>query len=236
MIIVCGQTVKTGSDNRKGKWTYVVVRRRHTRLGQPELELADDGRDDRAELEVRKLLADAPVAASAKRLVRALGALADKSEAKVDLGALGVVVLLVRLRGGAFGVRPARRVPLGRVLPEHRVDLADRGGREHDVALGNDVAAVFGGCGERGRDDDVLADATHDAVDGRVNAEGLTNDGIEDGQLLEFLELWGAPRTVGLTEVLNLFLVQSLTAGAVSLLDTYTNRQGTHATSGRSAI
>jgi hypothetical protein len=81
------------------------------------------------------------------------------------------------------------------------------------VTLGYDVCAVFGGCGERRRDGDVGDDFAHDGVDGWVQTEGFADDGIEEGEVLEFVV--GEVTEFAFfasAEVFDLFLVQSLTA------------------------
>lgn len=44
-----------------------------------------------------------------------------------------------------------------------------------------------------------------------MHAEGFTNDTIEDGETADFFVLHGAPGSVWLEEVLDLFLVDFLT-------------------------
>jgi uncharacterized cupin superfamily protein len=79
------------------------------------------------------------------------------------------------------------------------------------VALGDDVCGVFGGSGESGWDGDVGADDAHDGVDWRVHTEGLTDDGVEDGEAFEFFVGRGAQCTVRVAELFGLFFEDSVT-------------------------
>lgn len=162
----------------------IVVRRYFI---NPNLHHANDSRNKRAQLEVRKLLADTPMLARAERLIRALRALAHCAKPIVDLLPVLIRVHLERLGRYAFRVAPAERVPLVSVLPHRGIDLAHRGRGEDVGALGYDIDAVFRGSGERGWDGDIVTHVTHDAVDGRVDAERLADDGVEEGKCAQFV-------------------------------------------------
>lgn len=79
------------------------------------------------------------------------------------------------------------------------------------MALGDDVCGVLGGRGESGRDGDVGADDAHDGVDWGVHAEGLADDGVEDGEALEFLVGRWAKCTIGVAELFRLLFEDSVT-------------------------
>ena len=173
--------------------------------------MADESRNHHAELQVRELLADAPVTTGAEWLIRTLCALADETETEVNLGTVCVVILLVCLLGGTLRVRPPCWVPLSGVLPQHWVDLRDGSRREDGVALWNDVLAILGRSSKRLGHNDVFANTTHDTMDRRVNAERLADHRVQNGEVLELVVLGSAPFAIGLAEMLNLFLENSIT-------------------------
>ena len=188
----------------------MVVVSRHLLL-HLELDLAYNRSNDRAELQVRELLANAPMPARAERLLWALRALADCTKSIIDLLTVLVRIHFVGLRRETLGVAPSCWIPLERVRPRLGVYLGDGGRGEHEVAFWHDVDAVFGGCGERGWDGDVIDDFAHDAVDRRVHTERFANDGIEDGKLLElFVCHWTELALFAGTEVFDLLSVESI--------------------------
>ena len=134
------------------------------------------------QLDIRELLADAAMSASAEGQVGRSGALADDAVAVV-LGFLGDAFLDV-LGGQADVLGRGRFVPavglplhgLGEVLGDA---ACDAGGGEEDVGGGDHPVGAFHG--ER-----VLDDA-HDAVDGGVDAESLLDDLGVEGQAAEVL-------------------------------------------------
>jgi hypothetical protein len=183
-----------------------------------KLHLADDGRNDGAELDVRELLADAAMATRTERLVRRLGALRNRTKPEIDLLAALVRVLRRGLLRDALRVAPARGLPVVRGAPDCRVHLRDERGGEDIVALGDDVSLVLARVGERAGDGHVVHDLAHDGVDRWVHAEGLTDDGVEDGQGADVVEGHGAPGAVRRAEVLGLFLVESIAEIQVRML------------------
>jgi hypothetical protein len=150
-----------------------VISANHTlhTLKVEELEVANNSGKNSLQLDIRKLLADAAMPASAKRQVGRRGTLADNTVA-VILGLLSDAFLDV-LGGQAdvlFGglLVPAVGLPL-QGLGEVLGDAAGDAGRgEEDVRGGDDPVGAFDG--ER-----VLDDA-HNAVNGCVDAEGLLDD------------------------------------------------------------
>lgn len=176
-----------------------------------KFEFPDEDRQDGAELEVRKLLADAAVLACTKRLVRGLGAFAHGAVSIVNLLAVDVEVGVERLGSNAVGVAPSGGIPLVRVFPDPGVGLADSGRREDVVAFGDDVDAVLGGGSEGRGHSYVVADVAHDGVDGRVETECFADEGIQNWEAAEFFVGHRAELAVGRGEVLDLFFVESLT-------------------------
>lgn len=143
--------------------TYPVVMRGH--FIDLDLKMTDQHADDRAQLDIRKLLADATMPSSTKRLIHALGTLRDSAKPIVDLLACGVLVHVKRLLRDTLGVGPAGRLPVSRGLPYARVHLRDDGRGKHEVAFGYDVGAcvvglrgLAAGGGECGRNWDVGLD------------------------------------------------------------------------------
>lgn len=82
------------------------------------------------------------------------------------------------------------------------------------MALGDNVDAVLGpailGCSKGNRDGDVVTDFAHDAVDGRVYAEGFTDDCVHERQIAEFIICQVAEAAVWCSEIFDLFLIQSI--------------------------
>lgn len=149
---------------------------------------------------------------STEGLVRRLRSFADRTKPVVDLLTILVCVALVRLLCDATRFKPAVRVELECVLPYTRVDLADGGRREDEVTLRNNVGTFFRGCSERRRDGRVVDNLADDTVDGRVEAEGLADDGVQHRELLELLVGQGTELSfLSGAKELYLLLVQRLT-------------------------
>ena len=133
----------------------MVILRRHSR--NPQLHMPDHGPNNSAKLDIRKLLANAPMSAGTKGLVGRVGALGHEPKPIVDLGGL---VLVLEGRGdrgvGRRGIGPALRQPLVVVFPYARVHLRDERRGKDEVPRWDDVLAVFGGCCEGRRDGEVL--------------------------------------------------------------------------------
>ena len=123
---------------------------------------------------------------SAEWLIRALRSLADGAETVINLLAMFISVGIERLRCNAFGIAPAGGGPFIGVLPYTRVRLADSRTSENIVALRHDVDAIFGRSRDRSRDRHVVTDVAHYAVDGRMEAKGLADDGIHDRERAQF--------------------------------------------------
>ena len=85
----------------------MIILRRHSR--NPHLHMPNNSPNNSAKLDIRKLLANAPMSAGTKGLVGRLGALGDEPKPVVDLG--GLVLILEGGSDGAIGrrhVSPAR--------------------------------------------------------------------------------------------------------------------------------
>jgi len=130
---------------------------------------------------------------SAKGLIHALGSLADKPVTIVHL--LSGQVFLESPSGLATRINPTVWVPFCMILPDFPVDLSERWGSDGSVTLGDDILTIFRGGGKGARDDNVRDDralclgvrrkeqssrkgAYHNRVNGRMEAQGFTNDTV----------------------------------------------------------
>jgi len=145
---------------------------------------------------------------STEWLIWALSSLADGTETKVDLLAILVGVRLIRLRSNTFRITPPFRIPFRGISPNTGVDLADGGRSKYVVALGDNIGAIFRWCSESWGNRDIRTDIPHDAVDRRVHAESLTDNGIKNWKLAEGLVGHWTETAIGVTKVFDLFLIK----------------------------
>lgn len=136
--------------------------------------------------------------AGAEGQVGRRGTLADQTVTVINL-LLVLGILAANLRGvGRVGL-PAVGVPDLGVGEVGGIGSRDSGGGEKGVAGGDNELGAGDGHGR--------LDGAHDGVDGSVQAEGLLDDGLVEGQLCEVLVLQG--RQIG-TENADLLLVELL--------------------------
>ena len=177
------------------------------------------------------MLADATMPSGAKWLIHALGPLAHESITIVHL--VPCQVLLESLGSLTARVDPTVWVPFCVILPNFPVDMGKRRGGYRRVTLGDDILTILrGGCQGAG-DNNVGDDATlclgeehgekssrdvthHYGVDGRMQAQGFTNDTVENREFFHFLICHGAKSPIRSGEMFHLFLVQSLTERRVN--------------------
>ena len=133
----------------------MIILRWHS--SDPHLHMSDNSTNNSAKLDIRKLLANAPMSAGTKGLVRGVGALGHEPETIVDL--CGLVLVLEGGADGAVGCRrvsPARGQPLVVVSPHAGVHLRDKRRSKDEVPRWDDVLTVFGGCCKGRWDEEVL--------------------------------------------------------------------------------
>lgn len=106
-----------------------------------QLEIPHKHTDDATQLNVGKLLSNAPMSTSTERLISTLGTLADFTKPVINRLAANVLVLVESLLGNTFRIRPTRGVPFGGVLPDAGVHLGDDRRGEDEVTFGNNVGA-----------------------------------------------------------------------------------------------
>lgn len=180
-------------------------------MRQLELKVPHKRSQDRSELQIRELLADATMSSCSEWLVRALRSLANSTVSVVDSLA---VTLLVLLSAGSSPrlFAPSLRLPCLGICPHGGVDLADGGRSENEMALGDDEDALGLACwgGEGGWDGDGLADLAHDGVDRGVDTEGLADDRVQNRELAHLLVSHVAETAVGGGEVLDLLVINGL--------------------------
>lgn len=158
-------------------------------------------------------------------LVRALSSLAHSTETIINLLAILVRVSLESLSSNALGITPPCWVPLRRVNPDKGVNLADGSRSKHVVALWNNINTIFGGGSESRGNWDIGTNVAHDAVNRRVHAERLTNDGIKDWKLAEALICHRAERAIRVAEMVDLLLVKRFPMMTISM-SAANNEQG----------
>lgn len=184
-------------DRRWGEWRRnhtAVIRGRNTDAAWRilDLELADEGRENCAELDVRKLLTDTPVPARTEGKVRRGGTLSDDTEAKVDL----LATLKVLVLGGG----PALWAEVEWLREILGVNGGGTRGGEDVVAIGDDEVGVG--------DAHVGLDLAEDGVEWWVHAESLLNDVHEVGALHDALVVERTEGAIGLAIDLDLFVVE----------------------------
>ncbi len=189
------------------------------RLGNPtrdaHLNVAHHRTDQHAELQVRERFPDTSMPTGTKRLVRTLRALAHCTESVIDLLPIFVRVLLKRLLSLALWVNPAIRDPLLGFDPQRFIDLGHSRTREDIVALRHNVLRILRRCRECPGDNEVSANVANDAVNRRVQTEGLANYGIQERKSFEILIGWQAKGAVRLREMFDLLLIERLTNRAM---------------------
>ena len=158
------------------------------------------------------LLANAPVSASTKRLVRAFCTLAYSTKSKINFLATFIRIRFECLSGNTFGVAPPSWVPNFCVVPYLRIDLADTGRSKDVVATGYNIGTVLRGCSKSSRYRDISTNVAHDTVNGWVEAKCFPNNRVHDGQLTKFLVGHTPECTIRIAKVFNLLLVECLPA------------------------
>ena len=84
------------------------------------------------------------------------------------------------------------------------------------MSFRHDVYAIFGWSSEGGGNGHVIADFAHDTVNGWVHPKSLTNDSIQEGEILELFVGRRTKFTIRRGEEFNLFLIQSFADCLVS--------------------
>lgn len=145
-----------------------------------ELECANDFGGNGLELQVGKMFSNAAVTTSAEGEVRRGRTLADEAVAVVDL-----LLIIVAVAGDSGSVRgvglPSVRIPLVGIGEVRRVGSADTGSGEKVVRGGNDILRSGNGHGR--------LHGAQDGVNRGVQAEGLLDNGLVQGELGEILVL-----------------------------------------------
>lgn len=148
---------------------------------------------------------------SAERLVRTLSSFTNSAESVVDLLTAFIRIHCKSLCSNTLGIVPAVWVPTIGILPDCGVGLADSRGSQDVVSFRDNVDSVLRGSREGCRDWDIVADISHDAVDGRMHTEGLPDDRVEKRKSAEFLICEGTHLAIRTNKVFDLFLIQCLT-------------------------
>ena len=132
------------------------------------------------------LFADATMSTSAEWLIWTLRSLAYRTKTVIDLLAVLVRVHPECLGSSTLRVIPPEGVKGHGIFPDTWVNLGYSRRRHNEVALGNDISAIFGRSREGWWDGHIRHNFAHDRMDRRMKSESLADNRVKNGKVLEF--------------------------------------------------